>query len=67
MGYHPQNKRMQVLSLHPEVTREQVQANTSFPLEFVDKLESTPCPTERELELLRTEVDPHRYIKGRAI
>jgi glutaconate CoA-transferase subunit B len=67
MGYHPENKRMQVLSLHPEVTRAQVQANTSFPLEFADKVEITPCPTERELELLRAEVDPHRYVLGRAI
>ena len=67
MGYHPQNKRMQVLSLHSEVTREQVQANTSFPLEFADMVETTPCPTERELQLLRAEVDPHRYILGRAI
>jgi glutaconate CoA-transferase subunit B len=67
MGYHPQNKRMQVLSLHPEVTQEQVQANTSFPLEFADKVATTPCPTDRELELLRSEVDPHRYILGRAI
>ena len=67
MGYHSQNKRMQVLSLHPGVGREQVQANTSFALEFADNLVETTCPTELELKLLRTEVDPHRYILGRAI
>jgi glutaconate CoA-transferase, subunit B len=67
MGYHPQNKRMQVLSLHPAVTRAQVEANTSFKLEFADNLAATACPSERELQLLRTEVDPHRYILGRAI
>ncbi|HLW67064.1 MAG TPA: CoA-transferase [Gemmataceae bacterium] len=67
MGYHPQNKRMQVLSLHPGVTPEQVDANTSFKLEFADTIATTACPNERELQLLRTEVDPHRYILGRAI
>src|SRR5437868_4974605 len=31
MGYHDETRRMQVLSLHPGVTMEQVQAKTGFP------------------------------------
>ena len=67
MGYHAQNKRMQVRSLNPGVTLEQVRANTGFELEIADPLETTAAPTAAELAVLRTEVDPHRYILGRAM
>jgi glutaconate CoA-transferase subunit B len=67
MGYHPENKRMQILSLHPSSTQEQVQANTGFTLEVAGNLTTTPAPTDHELELLRTAVDPHRYILGRVM
>ncbi len=65
LGYHPQTLRMQVLSLHPGVTREQVQQSTSFALTFAEPLDTTPPPSEPELRLLREEVDPHRYLLGR--
>ncbi len=67
MGYHPDSKRMQVLSLHPGVTLDQVKQNTSFALEVADNLGVTPAPAPAELDVLRTEVDPHRYILGRAL
>ena len=67
MGFHPQTKRMQVLSLHPGVSLEQVQAATSFVLEVAEPLQQTPPPTELQLKVLREEVDPHRYILGRAV
>jgi len=65
MGYHTQTKRMLVLSLHPCVTLEQVKKATSFALEVGEPLAVTPAPSERELLILREEVDPHRYIIGR--
>jgi len=65
MGYHEKTKRMQVLSLHPGVTLEQVKKATSFTLEVGEPLAVTPAPSERELLILREEVDPHRYIIGR--
>ncbi|MFL5342528.1 MAG: CoA-transferase subunit beta [Gemmataceae bacterium] len=66
LGYHPQNMRMQVRSLHDGVTLDQVRQATSFELEAAEALTTTPAPTAAELEILRTEVDPHRYILGRA-
>ncbi len=66
LGYHPENKRMQVLTLHPGVALEQVQKATSFPLEFADSIGETPRPSTDQLEILRNEVDPHRYVLGRA-
>jgi len=65
MGYDDETKRMQVRSLHPGVTLDQVRERTSFPLLVSDALEQTPAPTAEELRLLRDEVDPHRYLLGR--
>jgi glutaconate CoA-transferase subunit B len=65
MGYHPASKRMQVESLHPGVTVEDICANTGFEMLFVDNLAVTPEPTDDELRILREEVDPHGLIIGK--
>jgi glutaconate CoA-transferase subunit B len=66
LGYADETKRMQVRSLHPGVTLEQVRAATGFRLEVAESLTTTEPPTAEELRILREEVDPHRYILGRA-
>jgi glutaconate CoA-transferase subunit B len=66
MDFHPESKRMRVRSLHPGKTLDGVKAATGFELLVSDRLTETPSPTERELEILRTQVDPGRYILGRA-
>jgi glutaconate CoA-transferase subunit B len=65
MGYDEQTKRMEVISLHPGVTLEQVQQNTSFAIGAREPLMSTAPPNDKELQILREEVDPHRYVIGR--
>ena len=49
----PETKELTVVSLHPGVRREQVQANTGWPIRFVDSLAETPPPTDQELAVLR--------------
>ena len=49
----PQSKEMIVTSIHPGVTREQIQENTGWPVRYADKVPETPAPTARELEVLR--------------
>jgi glutaconate CoA-transferase subunit B len=66
MGYAEDSRRMEVRSLHPGVTAEQVQSATGFRLEFADNVTITEPPSELDLRILREEVDPHRYILGRA-
>jgi glutaconate CoA-transferase subunit B len=66
MGYHEESKRMQVESLHPNVTLDEVQANTGFELLVKEPLELTPTPDDEQLRVLREEVDPQRYIIGRS-
>jgi glutaconate CoA-transferase subunit B len=66
MDFEERSKRMRVMALHPGVTLDQVRDNCGFELLVHEELEHTPPPTAEELEILRTEVDPNRYIIGRA-
>ena len=50
---------MQVISLNPGVSREQVQDNTGFRLEFAAHLGVTEPPTDQELTVLR-QLDPEQ-------
>ncbi len=65
IGFCPQTLRMQVESLHPGVTRDEVEMNTGFELLWCDPLEQTQAPRAEELRILRQEVDPYGYIIGR--
>jgi glutaconate CoA-transferase subunit B len=49
----PQTKEMTVVSLHPGVTREEVQAKTGWAVRFAETVESTTPPTAIELSVLR--------------
>jgi glutaconate CoA-transferase subunit B len=49
---------MQLSSVHPGVTVEQVQDNTSWELKVSDDLQETPLPSAEELRMIREELDP---------
>jgi len=49
----PVTKEFTVRSLHPGVTREQVQDTCGWPVTFADDVTETPAPTELELKTLR--------------
>ncbi len=49
----PETRELTVVSLHPGVTAEQVQEATGWEIRFAETLESTPEPSEKELEILR--------------
>jgi glutaconate CoA-transferase, subunit B len=67
LGFDPQSKRMQVESLHPGVTKEQVIENTGFELLFASSYHTTAEPSEHELRLLRQQVDPEGRVIGRLL
>jgi glutaconate CoA-transferase subunit B len=46
-------KEMTVVSIHPGVTREQIDGNTGWKVRYVDKVAETPPPTAAELSALR--------------
>ena len=49
----PETKEFVVTSIHPGVTREQIQENTGWTVRFADEVVETPAPTELELSTLR--------------
>ncbi len=53
----------QVLSLHPGVTFDQVQAATGFPLLQATDMKETSAPTEEQLAIIRR-LDPHEVRAG---
>ena len=65
LSFNDDTKRMEVESLHPGITFEQVQENTGFKLGKVKSIVQTEPPKEKELKILRQRVDPDCYIIGR--
>jgi glutaconate CoA-transferase subunit B len=49
----PHSKEMTVISIHPGVTRTQIQDNTGWPVAFAATVAETPPPSAHELEVLR--------------
>ena len=60
-GFDSDSRCMQVMSLNPGVSREQVQDMTGFRLSFAADLAATAPPTGRELDVLR-ELDPEQLF-----
>lgn len=56
-------KEMYLAEYYPGVTQEQVEENTGFALDLSRAREALP-PTEEELRILRTKIDPQRLILG---
>jgi acyl CoA:acetate/3-ketoacid CoA transferase beta subunit len=50
--------RMRLISFHPGVTIDQIQRHTGFELEIAADVCETPLPSQEELKILRTQIDP---------
>ncbi len=49
----PVSREMTVVSIHPAVSREQIQANTGWHVQFSSDVQETTVPNETELRVLR--------------
>jgi len=58
MGFEARSKKMELLKLYPGTTIKQVQAETGFELLISKNLQDIAAPTEAEIRILRTGVDP---------
>jgi len=63
-GFDESTKRLKLLSLHPGVTVEEVQANSEFEILIADELPVTQPPTAEEQRILR-EIDPAGMVIGK--
>ena len=61
MDFHPETRRMRVIALNHGVTLKEVLNNTGFELAVAADIAHNPEPTDRELQILRDEVDKDRY------
>lgn len=57
-GFDPQTREMVLSQIHPGVSREEILATVGWPLRVAEPLEPTELPGEREIELIRNELDP---------
>ena len=60
-GFDDHNKRITLLSIHPNVDVKDVQENSCFPIKIPSKIETTPEPTDEELKILRS-LDPYGVV-----
>lgn len=58
LDFGGRDHRMRLLSVHPGVSVEAVQAATGFELEIDTRVGETRRPTEDELEFIREQIDP---------
>jgi len=63
-GFEEQTKEMQLLCLHPGVTVEQVQENSTFAIRIPEQVSFNAPPTDEEQRVLR-EIDPGGWIIGK--
>jgi glutaconate CoA-transferase, subunit B len=63
-GFDDETGEMRILSLHPNVTYEEVRAATGWAIQPPARHTVTPEPGPEELRILREEVDPTRRYLG---
>jgi acyl CoA:acetate/3-ketoacid CoA transferase beta subunit len=59
------SKRLRLISLHPGVRLEEVQANSQFEILLPEKIGISAEPSDKDLELLRREIDPAGIVLGK--
>jgi len=63
MDFDPVSKRMRLQSVHAGHTVDEVVARTGFELPVPATVPATPLPTDEELDILRTEIDPTGVLR----
>jgi glutaconate CoA-transferase, subunit B len=64
-GFDDKTKRLRLISLHPGVSIDEVQENSQFEIMLPDKIETSSEPTDRDLKILRKEIDPAGIVLGK--
>jgi glutaconate CoA-transferase subunit B len=64
-GFDEASKRLKLISLHPGVSLEEVKENSQFEILLPEKVETSPEPSDKDLTLLRREIDPAGIVLGK--
>lgn len=60
--FEPETRQMRLKTVHPGVNREEVFALLSFAPAITSEIDETTAPTQPELNLIRTVIDPNRVL-----
>jgi glutaconate CoA-transferase, subunit B len=63
-GFHPESKRMMLVSIHPGNTIEDVVSTMGFQPEIPTSVPYTEIPTSEQLRLIREQIDPKKMYMG---
>jgi glutaconate CoA-transferase subunit B len=64
-GFDEASKKIELISLHPGATMDEVNNNSSFDVLVSQKLGKSPEPPEEYLKILREEIDPVGMVIGK--
>jgi acyl CoA:acetate/3-ketoacid CoA transferase beta subunit len=59
MDFDEETRRMRLVSLHPDVTLDEIKENTSFELIIPREIKETAPPSQEEIDLLNERIDPY--------
>jgi len=63
-GFEEKTRRLELLAMHPGITREEIEANSAFEILVPEQVEITMPPTGEEQRILR-EIDPTGMVIGK--
>ena len=64
-GFDDKTGRLKLVSLHPGVSIDEVQDNSSFDIELPPTIRTSSEPGDRDLKILRQEIDPAGIVLGK--
>jgi glutaconate CoA-transferase subunit B len=64
-GFHPDTKRMMLISIHPGTTLDDVLGTMGFSPVVPERLPYTEPPTQEQVRLIREVIDPQRMYMGK--
>ncbi len=64
-GFDDKTGRLKLVSLHPGVSIDEVQDNSSFDIELPPTIITSSEPSDRDLKILRQEIDPAGIVLGK--
>ncbi len=64
-GFDDKTKRLKLISLHPGVSADKVRENSQFEIILPARIETSPEPSDKDLMILRREIDPAGIVLGK--
>jgi glutaconate CoA-transferase subunit B len=64
-GFDDKTKRLKLISLHPGISIDDVREHSQFEIMLPDRIETSPEPSDKDLRILRQEIDPLGIVLGK--